>query len=146
MKKLILCISLIVCVIAIKAQSTGTIVDNGTYISLNYSNGDTICIGKGMIVLMKAHGNSIYLMTARKWASDKVTKIVSLKPADFGYASLTALRNHLATICFQAYKEVYSYDGGNLDTVKYYYGSDLQYQIVYGYTGSLVTSKTIVTQ
>lgn len=143
MKKLIIIISLLACVIAVTAQ-TSTIVDNGTYITVNYADGDTVCVGKDMIVLMKAHSDALYIMTARKWSPGQLTKIISLDPSEFGYASLTALRDHLATICFRAYKEVFSYDGGNLDTVKYYHGTDLQYQVVYGYTGSLVTSKTII--
>ena len=145
MKKLIILLGLLACFSAIKAQ-TSTIVDNGTYITINYADGDTVCVGKDMIVLMKASNGDLYLMTARKWSPGQLTKIISLDPTEFGYASLTALRTHLACICFRAYRETYSYEDSNLDTVKYYYGSDLQYQVVYGYSGTLVTSKSIVIQ
>lgn len=143
MKRIFLLLALLTVVAMVRAQ-TSTVEDNGTYITVNYADGDTVCVGKEMIVLMKAHNDVLYIMTARKWSPGQLTKIVSMDPDEFGYSSFTALRNHMAVICFNAHLEVYSYDNGNLDTVSYYYNTELQYQVVYGYTGSVVTSKKII--
>jgi len=145
MKKLLLIFGLSAILIGAKAQ-TGTIVDNGPYFTVNYPSGDTVSVGKDNIVLVKPNGGEVFIMTSHQWRSDRVTRIIHLDPDDFGYASTSTLREYLAAIAFRAYREVYVYDGGNLDSVKYYYGSQLQYSIDYGYTGTVVTSKTIVTQ
>lgn len=145
MKKLFFLFALLSMVAMARAQ-TSTIVDNGPYIAFNYASGDTVNLSKGTIVLVKDSNDEVFIMTSHQWRSDRVTRIVSLDPDDFGYATPGALRDYISAICFRAYKEVYSYDNGNLDTVSYYYGTELQYQVVYGYTNALVTSKTIVTQ
>lgn len=145
MKRIFLLFALLAMVAMVGAQ-TSTIEDNGPYISFNFDSGDTICLGKENIVLVKASGDDVFLMTSQRWSSDRITRIVRLEYDDFGYASAGALRDYLAVISFRAYTEVYSYDNGNLDTVSYYQGSNLQYHIVYGYTDAVVTSKTIVTQ
>ena len=145
MKRIFLLLALLAMVAMAEAQ-TGTIVDNGPYISFNYASGDTVCLGKENIVLIKAHNDEVFIMTSHQWRSDRITRIIHLDPDDFGYSSTGALRDYLATISFNAHTEVYSYENGNLDTVSYYYNSERQYRVVYGYTDALVTSKTIVTQ
>jgi len=144
MKQFLLIIALLAMVAVAKAQ-TGTIVDNGPYITFNYASGDTVSLGKENIVLVKDSNDEVYIMTSHQWRSDRVTRIIHLDPDDFGYSSVGTLRDYLAAISFKAYREVYSYDNGNLDTVSYYHGSNLQYQVVYGYTNALVTSKKIIT-
>ncbi|MFH0757324.1 MAG: hypothetical protein V2B15_08565 [Bacteroidota bacterium] len=142
MKKLIFLIAMLGCLVITKAQST--IIDNGTYITLQYANGDTICVGKDMVDQILDHNNKVFLMTSRKWDPGPLTKIVTLDVSDFGFATSEALRSYLATVCFRAYRETYVYTGGNLDTIKYYHGISLQHMIVYTYDDGVVISKSIV--
>jgi len=127
---------------------TGTIKDYGTYIDFNYASGDTVSVGKLNVTHILIRREEVFIFTNH--APDGSTNVknhwIVITPSDFGYSSAVSLRMYLSAICFNAYREVYVYDGGNLDSVKYYYGSQLQYSIDYGYTGTVVTSKTIVTQ
>ena len=120
-------------------------MDHGTYLSFNYATGDTINVGKEQVTLVRSRRGVVFIITSHYWTNDKKpTALLIVDPAAFGYASVTALQNYLAVLFFKAYTEIYSYDNGNLDTVSYYYNSTIQYQVVYGYTGAVVTSKTII--
>lgn len=143
MKKLIFLITILACMTALNAQ-TSTIVDNGPYITIQHQDGDTICVGKDNVVQVIDHNSEVFLMTSRKWSPGLLTKIISLKASDYGYSTVGALRTYLAIICFEAYRETYVYTGGNLDSVKHYVGSNLQYQIAYTYSDGTVVSKTFV--
>lgn len=124
----------------------GTIVDYGTYLSFNFATGDTIAVGKEQVTLVRSRRGVVFIITSHYWTNDKKpTALLIITPSDFGYASSAALQDYLAVVFFKAYRETYSYDNGNLDTVSYYQGANLQYQIVYGYTDALVTSKSIIT-
>lgn len=146
MKKLAFIIALLAMVAMAEAQ-TGTIVDNGTFITFNYSDGDTVNLGKENIVLVKDSNDEVFIMTSHQWRSDRVTRIVQLDPDEFGYSSAGSLRDYLAAISFKAYREVIVYDEttNNLDTIHYYYGDELQYSVVLGYDDAFrVISKTII--
>ena len=145
MKKLLFLLIMLAFLLPAKAQSS-TIVDNGPYLTINYSDGDTVCVGKELVVHIKAHGSEVFLMTSQKWSPGSLTKIVSLSPTDFGYASTTALRSYLATICFKAYDVTYRYTDDNMDTVSYSYGGTVQYYEVMSYPSDTVINYTIVPQ
>ena len=125
---------------------TSTIQDYGKYVGFNYASGDTVFVGKDNITHIISRRDVVILFTNH--APDESTKVSNqwlvINPDDFGY-TMNYLRRYLAAMFYKAYTETYSYDNGNLDTVSYYYGASLQYQVVYGYTDALVTSKTIIT-
>lgn len=146
MKKLLL---LIICIASLSLTAysqTGTIVDSDTYFQVNYPSGDTVAVGKDQVVHLKTASGVVYLMNSNRWSNDNVTKIIALKPADFGFSTTAALRNYLSKICFRAYKITYTYDGsGNLTTVANYIGDSLMFTVTYSYSGSTITQKSAPT-
>jgi len=143
MKRALFLLVMLAGVLAMNAQ-TSTIVDNGPFITINHQDGDTILVGKDQVVQVIDHNSEVFLMTSRKWSPGPLTKIISLKATDYGYSTTGALRSYLATICFEAYKETYAYTSGNLDTVKFYYGTSLQHMVVYTYDDGTVVTKQYV--
>jgi hypothetical protein len=131
---------------AISYSQTGTIVDNETYFQVNYPSGDVVDIGKDQIVHLKSSGSNVFVMSAARWGSDPVTRIITMKPSDFGFSSTTALRDYLSKICFRAYRVTYTYNGsGNLTTVNNYIGDSLMFSVTYTYDGSTITGKSAPT-
>lgn len=144
MKKLIL-----ICIVSLSLAAygqTGTIVDNDTYFQVNYPSGDTVSIGKDQVVHLKTASGVVYMMNSNRWSNDNVTKIIALKPTDFGFSTTTALREYLSKICFRSYSVTYTYDGsGNLTTVSNYIGDSLMFTVTYSYDGSTITGKSAPT-
>ena len=144
MKKLLLLFGLF---LSAGLFAQGTIKDYGSYIDFNFTGGDTISVGKKNITHLLTRRDVLFVFTNHPL--DNSTKpqnqLLIINPSDFGYSDTHTLREYLAAVLFQKYAETYSYDNGNLDTVSYYYNGTLQYQVVYGYTDALVTSKSIIT-
>lgn len=120
-----------------------TLTDYGNFITINYDTGDTISIGKASSDVYMKNGKTYIVPSS---GINYVNRTISLEYADFGYATNHELWMKVASLIYRVYDEVYSYEDSNLDTVSYYYDSERQYRVVYGYSGTLVTSKTIVTQ
>lgn len=127
-------------------SQTGTIVDNETYFQVSYPGGEIVSIGKDQVVHLKSSTTSVFIMSSHRWSNDNVTKIIALKPADFGFSSTTALRDYLSKICFRSYRVTYTYnESGNLTTVSNYIGDSLMFSVTYTYDGSTITGKSAPT-
>lgn len=122
-------------------SQTGTLVDMDSYIQVNYSSGDTVCIGKSNVVYLKVVSNEVYVMGSNQWGKGAIVQIISLNPTQFGYTA-TELRNYLAAAIYKTYTTTYHYTDGNVDTVSYYVGDTLQFKTAFTYTAGAVTEKT----
>ena len=144
MKRLLFLSAVLSLSLGLMAQ--GTIQDYGTYIDFNYSTGDTISVGKDNITHILSRRDRVFIFTNHPVdvSTKPQNQLLIINPTDFGYSDIHTLRMYLAATLFRRYVETYSYDNGNLDTVSYYYNGTLQYQVVYGYTDALVTSKTVI--
>jgi hypothetical protein len=129
--------------LAVFGQST--IKDYGDYITLNYSNGDTVSVGKANIAAVHISNTDVYIMTNQQ--DHRTARTFWMRPANFGYGSAELLRAYVAAVAFGMPTESYSTDGnGIIDTIWYISGSDTSLIEVYTNDGTYVTGKSVLPQ
>ena len=133
MKKLILLIVMLGCLVAAEAQ---TIVDWPESVVFYHENGDSQSITKEHVAALDIANSKVVLLTT--------VGRFAMSTEEFGFDTDSMFFLYLNAIIHHDYYETYNYTSGNMDTITYAHNGEVQYYEVLGWTNDSLTSRKIV--
>jgi len=116
MKRTFFLFVLLALVAGAMAQSyTRVVYEN--HMEVQLPSGDTAFDGTGIYAgtrLLMVAGNEIFVMTGQNSSTDRVTRIPSYLPSNYGYSSGRKLANAIVPVYFQEYDQHFSFEADTM--------------------------------